>query len=241
MEPCFEMLIAKNAGLKKFLIVLSILFLIFIIVFTPLRIYIYNLDYYLNLYEKNGVYNYIDKDDAVKLTTNLFDFFKNKSEFKKFDLKIERDFFTQDEINHLKDVRELLNKIFLVYYICIAGFFITILILIENKIFFYLKNISLVFIWASSSVIFLLILIYFLSNNFLPLFEKFHLIFFPQGNWSFPEDSLLITLFPLNFFYEFLITLVSSAFYISFVFLIIGIVLFFISKKYMNRIYKNLN
>lgn len=36
--------------------------------------------------------------------------------------------------------------------------------------------------------------------SFTSVFNLFHAIFFPQGNWQFPVDSLLIQTFPLSFF-----------------------------------------
>ena len=35
------------------------------------------------------------------------------------------------------------------------------------------------------------------------LFEVFHLVLFPQGNWRFPADSLLIQTYPQEFFVSF--------------------------------------
>jgi uncharacterized membrane protein len=34
------------------------------------------------------------------------------------------------------------------------------------------------------------------------IFTTFHFIFFPQGNWLFDGSSLLITLFPTQFFFD---------------------------------------
>lgn len=37
------------------------------------------------------------------------------------------------------------------------------------------------------------------------LFEVFHLVLFPQGNWRFPADSLIIQTYPQEFFVSFAI------------------------------------
>ncbi len=35
--------------------------------------------------------------------------------------------------------------------------------------------------------------------DFMGFFGAFHGLFFPQGNWTFPVDSLLITMYPTHF------------------------------------------
>jgi uncharacterized membrane protein len=82
-----------------------------------------------------------------------------------------------------------------------------------------LKNISLSALISSAILISLFILLYFFGNNFWALFEKFHYIFFPQGNWAFPEGSLIITIFPFGFFSDFFYKLITVALVISVVLL----------------------
>ena len=55
---------------------------------------------------------------------------------------------------------------------------------------------------ASLSVIIIVITLALLSflAGFESFFWNFHFIFFPQGNFTFPEDSYLITLYPRVFF-----------------------------------------
>ena len=218
--------------LRKLIILVGTISIIVVILFSPLLIYIFNSNYYLALYEKNGVYNYINKEDALKLTGQLFDFFKENKEFKPFLLKNNLPYFTQNEISHLEDVRVLFNKIFLAYYICLGLTIISIAALIEKNKKRFLKSISILLIIPSAILIFLLLLLYLFGQNFLPLFDKFHTIFFPQGNFAFPEDSTLITLLPLGFFTDFFEKLVISAAIISFVLIITGISISMILKKY---------
>lgn len=40
-------------------------------------------------------------------------------------------------------------------------------------------------------------------GGFVPLFVLLHYWLFPAGNWVFPDDSLLIRLFPLDYFFRF--------------------------------------
>ena len=218
--------------LKKLIILVGTISIIVVIIFSPLLFYIFNLNYYLGLYEKNEVYSYIDKQDAIKLTEELFGFFKENKEFKPFVLKNNLPYFTQNEISHLEDVRVLFNKIFLAYYICLVLTIVSIAILIEKNKKIFLKNISILLIIPSAILILLLLLLYLFGQNFLPLFDKFHTIFFPQGNFAFPEDSTLITLLPLGFFTDFFEKLVISAAIISFALIITGFSISMILKKY---------
>ena len=207
--------------------------MVVVIIFSPLLYYVFNINYYLSLYEKNGVFEFIDRQDAIRLTEGLIGFLKDKEDFKPFILKNNLSYFTTDEISHLGDVRILFNKIFLTYYICLGLTLIFIAVLFEKNIKNYLKNISVLLMLPSAILISLLLTLYFFGQNFLPLFDKFHLIFFPQGNFAFPEDSTLITLLPLNFFNDFFTRLVTSSLLFAAVLIITGAVIFIISKKFL--------
>ena len=101
--------------------------------------------------------------------------------------------FTKDEQAHLKDVNRLVHK---------TLFFLAGLIAI------------LVFIWtnisASQRITILLSPLLFLMISIIPLigmftkfttsFISFHDIFFPQGNYAFAPNSLLIQTYPESFF-----------------------------------------
>lgn len=207
--------------------------MVVVIIFSPLLYYVFNINYYLSLYEKNGVFEFVDRQDAIRLTEGLIGFLKDKEDFKPFILKNNLSYFTTDEISHLGDVRILFNKIFLTYYICLGLTLIFIAVLFEKNIKNYLKNISVLLMLPSAILISLLLTLYFFGQNFLPLFDKFHLIFFPQGNFAFPEDSTLITLLPLNFFNDFFTRLVTSSLLFAAVLIITGAVIFIISKKFL--------
>lgn len=226
--------------LKNLIIALNSIFLIIIILFLPLRFYIYNFKFYERLYENNRVYENLDSDDARILTYDIFNFFKNNKELKKFDLKGEIQFFNQNEISHLEDVRSLINRIFIILYISTFLFLIfSALLLFEKKLPRFFRNISITALSASSFVLGLLLMLYFLGNNFPYLFENFHQVFFPQGNWQFPQGSLIITIFPFGFFYEFFFKLLTGSFIISIVLLIAGITGITITNKKLGKIKKN--
>jgi len=186
----------------------SILLLI-IIFLSPLAYYLYNFNFYNSLFVKNGVYEVLDKSDVKKLTENVYDYFKYKRDFETFELKGSIKFFNETEISHLDDVRILLKKLLTVFYVSIALFAVLTILLVEKKSKRFLKNISLSGLISSVILICLFVLLYFLGNNFWALFDKFHYVFFPQGNWAFPEGSLIITIFPFGFFYDFFFKLIT--------------------------------
>jgi uncharacterized membrane protein len=203
-----------------------------IILFLPLRFYLYNFKFYDRLYKNNGVYEVLDRDDVKILTYNTFDFFKDRKEFDQFNLKGDIEFFNQNEISHLEDVRLLIVRIFILLYISIFLFILlTALLLFERNMVRFFKNFSTTVLVSSSFILGLLSILYFLGNNFFSLFENFHLVFFPQGNWQFPEGSLIITIFPFGFFYEFFFNLLMASFIISIVLFIAGITGLIVTKK----------
>ncbi len=201
----------------------SILLLI-IIIFSPLAYYLYNFNFYNSLFVKNGVYKTLDKSDVKQLTENVYDYFKYKRDFEAFDLKGNIKFFNESEISHLDDVRILLKKIFIIFYISIALFVLLTILLIEKRPWKFLKNISLSALISSAVLISLFAILYFLGNNFWALFDRFHYIFFPQGNWAFPEGSLIITIFPFGFFYDFFFKLIVTSLVTAAILLVLAIV-----------------
>jgi uncharacterized membrane protein len=116
-------------------------------------------------------------------------------------------FIDLDQLNihekrHLLDVKRILEKVYTIW---------TILMPIGTLLFimFFKKLISSIFI--STLVINLLIFSLF-SYNFLVSFDLFHAMLFTGNSWKFPDDSLLIQIFPLNYFQEFLILFLLISF-----------------------------
>ena len=108
--------------------------------------------------------------------------------------------YTEAERSHLQDVQHVFT---------IGNIFFWILtVIIVVFLFLYRKKkrdsktdlSEIIFnsgITIVSAVVIILIAIIF---NFNTVFTIFHKIFFPQGNWLFPYDSLLILTFPIQFF-----------------------------------------
>ncbi len=230
----------KNKKLQKFIIILNSLFLIIIIIFSPLAFYVFNQDYYLQLYDNNGVFSVLNKTDVLKVTENIFNFFKYDGNLETIDPSNQVRFadeelssvatFTQNEINHLDDVRILFSRILILFYISLVLFIILSFLFIEKNFRNFIRKLGITFIISSVSVLFIFIIFYFLANNFGSIFDKFHVIFFPQGNFLFSADSLIIRLFPFVFFYDFFISLITGSSVLSGILLAGGVVLIKIFK-----------
>jgi len=233
-------IIDKYIKVRRILILVNSILLLIIILFTPLAYYIFRLNYYENLYEKNGVFEILNKEDVLNVSEEIFDFFKYRRDLDYKDDTLEVRYrnseenellsFKSNELEHLYDVRALLRKIFILYYTSLALFFVITLILLRKNIINFIYDISIVFIVSSILMITFFTLFYFSFKNFPLLFNNFHEIFFPHGNYTFYEGSLLITIYPAGFFYDFFVRLVSCSGIISLILLLTGIIIFSICK-----------
>ena len=224
----------KNSKIKITLVLINSIFLIIIILFTPLAFYVFNLNYYAALYEENNVFSVLNKEDVLDVTERIFKYFKYQEEldYPNPSLQVRYSdesisavsYFTPDEVSHLSDVRELLTKIIILYLSSIVLLIIGFILLINKNIKIFIKDIGKTFIISSVFILLFIIILYLLGKNFPVLFDNFHLIFFPQGNFTFPESSLIITLFPFGFFYGFFIKIVLSSAIISAAVLAAGII-----------------
>ena len=100
--------------------------------------------------------------------------------------------FNSAELSHMEDVRRLLivGKWFFVFSLII--------------LFLYFYNFSdkkLLRSTGLSGVVFGFVLTLLTLINFDFVFRVFHLVLFPQGNWMFPYDSLIIELFSQELFF----------------------------------------
>ena len=220
---------------QRLIIILSSLFLIIVIFFSPLAFYIFNHGFYKELYENNDVFSVLNKNDVLKLTEKIIDFFKFEEELTVMDPTSQIRFsneelssvalFSQDEIGHMYDVRALLARLFTVYYGSLVILIILFFLLIEKNFRNFLRKLGISFTISSSVALFIFVSLYLLANNFSFLFDKFHLIFFPQGNFIFGVDSLIIMLFPFGFFYDFFVRLAIGSGAFSAILLVGGIIL----------------
>jgi len=130
--------------------------------------------------------------------------------------------YTIMEVSHLEDVKGVIKISDYLFY-----FSLLVLTLILT---FYRKKKEetkkLLFYGGITTVIMLGMILLFLLLSFHSAFTVFHNLFFPQGNWQFASDSLLIQTFPLGFF----IGMSYKIFVQSLIYGIIFILLYFLLK-----------
>ena len=104
--------------------------------------------------------------------------------------------YTATEISHLEDVVRVMNGANIFWYA--SGTIILIL-----SFYFWKDKEQLqkaLRYGGMATVAFIAVILMAILVGFEEVFTLFHLLFFPQGNWQFAADSLLIQTFPLDFF-----------------------------------------
>lgn len=215
-------------GNKKITIIISIILilnLIFIIYLTSFNINTFNQRFYEKEFEKYDIYNEFPNKDIDKINSDLLLYLKGERD------NFNKELFNQDEINHLEDVKILIQKINVFYYLTLIVliFLIMILFLLNKK--YFLGNLSIILFFSGLltlfSIIFLLVLI---KLNFDNVFTIFHYIFFPQGNWLFSSSNNIIKLYPTGFFYEITKKIFITILIYANILILAAILLFFCKK-----------
>jgi len=185
------------------IIILFSIAIFIIILFGSLNMMIFNKDLYYKEYSKNGVYLELSdnkdtgKEIATNITENIMKYFRNTQDL---------NYFTPTEKSHMADVKHLIRTMQFIYYgaaiLSIALFFYCYKKFKEDK-YMFIKVLARSLLYSSIAAGVFLVLMFLMSVfSFDFLFIIFHRIFFPQGNWMFDPSSLLITLFPQQFFFD---------------------------------------
>ncbi len=178
---------ASKTGNKKgkadiIILSLSAISLFFILLFSSLYSSIEQ-NYFSYSFEKYGVYEIFDKQDADTKNAGIVAFLKGSE-------KNSLDFLKEDEISHLKDVRNILSTISIIYFASLTTFFF--LLLLNWKLVLNSSGIVLI-------LIVLLVFFYYIMG-FSYAFEFFHKVFF-AGNYAFdPNVSIMKALYPDGLF-----------------------------------------
>ncbi|MEM2131489.1 MAG: DUF1461 domain-containing protein [Candidatus Woesearchaeota archaeon] len=196
---------------------------LFILFFSSIFFYIYNLKYYEKEYQKYNIYDKFEKEYLVNMTINLFGYLKYENELNK-------NFFNEKEESHLNDVRLIIKNLDLIFKISLAIFFVFLFYFLKKK--YYLKIFNSFFYTGLIGIfiIFIFVSFYFLLG-FDFLFDYFHIIFF-KGNYAFnPKISNMKFIFPDEFFLD-----ISISILILFIIKLIVLILFgYFSKKFIKN------
>ena len=139
---------------------------------------------------------------VILFLANMLGFFfkevKSNGELYNFFVKgDELGIFSEKEVTHLYEVKDLAKN-------GVYTLTITLAILIISLIILHYKSkeqVNKSFLYGSYlTIILFFMLVILVITNFNFLFTNFHRIFFQTNNWLLNENDLLITLFPLSFF-----------------------------------------
>jgi integral membrane protein (TIGR01906 family) len=121
----------------------------------------------------------------------------SESHLEKLALPNKQQAYAANEIDHLQDVKHI------VYLFTILGIIGISIHLVNAKVNYSKKTLDVFFKTVKTGFIFSLALPILIGIFSLIWWERcfilFHQTFFPQGNWTFPYDSTLIRLFPVEF------------------------------------------
>ncbi|MBW3019464.1 DUF1461 domain-containing protein, partial [Candidatus Woesearchaeota archaeon] len=122
-------------------------------------------------------------DDAVNNTAQLFEYFRSDAEMPGV--------FDEKEASHLEDVKKVFNAINIVF----------VLLLISFIAVMPFSNIPSLFLRGGAYALAMLVVCAIIPFN--SVFTAMHHVLFPQGNWQFPADSMLIQYYPSGFWNEY--------------------------------------
>lgn len=190
--------VSRNVIITLFAVALFI-----IIIFGSLNLMIFDKQFYYKEYSKNGVYLELSEDKdtgkeiAQNITENVMKYFRNSEELK---------YFSETEKSHMADVKHLIRTMQFIYYgaaILSIGLFFYCYRKFKDDKYMFIRVLAKSLLYSSIAAGMFLVLIFLMSVfSFDFLFNVFHLIFFPQGNWMFDNSSMLITMFPQQFFFD---------------------------------------
>ncbi len=172
-----------------------------LLIFLATTIFILLLPIYFLLWQKGiivktvlatQVVDVISQNELITLTTDTLNYLLGQNELPTI--------FPQAEADHMSDVADLIKQGF--YTLVITTLLLIVMLVFfqvlgSPEVFYKLFRGGAVFAMIVLFIVALLVLIDFTVN-----FLYFHNLFFPQGNFIFPENSLLIQVFTERFFKE---------------------------------------
>ena len=187
----------EKTGFAIFCIIFALLLIVF-----PCKLLLFNHPFYHSQFDKTGVYAELGKEKADSTLKQIFSFMKYEQDTIKG--------FDEAEISHMKDVRNLIGKLNILFYVLLILFALFLIIFLfwfkQKKKEKKEKYKCLFSSFAYSGLISIIVITtigIFASVDFNLTFTLFHKIFFPMGNYIFdPSVSLLKQLFPNEFFYN---------------------------------------
>lgn len=177
--------------------------------------YIYNINSYEKEFSKNNAYEKYNKTFVDDVGKNLINYFKSNEEL--------GNYYSQREILHLEDVKNLIRKTLTLFYITFTFLLLSFIYLATRK---YYNELSKILIYGGIIcilLIFLFVILFFIDFN--SSFIKFHEIFFNNDLWILSSESLLVNLFTEEFFFNILKKILITSIVFSLISITSGIII----------------
>jgi len=196
-------------------------------------------DYYHEQFEKNNIYQgfELNKTQLHQINHELLDYLKHGQGEINITSPKENSmegFFNEKEIQHLIEVRQLIQTTLILFYFFITIFILLCLILyFRNRKNFTKNTIIILMSGCVLNIIFILIITTMILTNFSNFFTNFHLAVFESNTWLLnPATDNLIKMFPQQFFYS----ITKNIFYDSIIIsIILFLILFYIYTRYLRN------
>lgn len=211
-------------------LVIAISFAMLILLGVTLTIISDN-SFYQKEFEKNGVYSDFGGTALPdRLAGQLISYFGDSSRAPPDIYE-----FSEAEKSHLLDVKLLIIGLKKAALAIALLLLMALLALGTHNRRFLSQSHQYVLIACGAAVLLFSLLFVILALNFEWAFTSFHHLFFPQGNWQFPTNSLLIRLFPEQTFFDFFTAILFKATLIGLLPLSLGAVGLLVRKKYKQK------
>lgn len=187
------------------------------------RLAVFNTGMHEEAFLKLNVYSRLPGMDINSINRNVVDYLSNKD-------IMHRDFLNERELQHLEDVKNIVQLAISILYFLIFSFLILFSLLytafMDKKIF--IKNLGLALIFGSVLALSISAVFFFAAYvDFSGFFDRFHGLFFELGTWTFDAGTEnIVNLYPEQFFYDLGYKIWMNSFIASLVLLIIGIILY---------------
>lgn len=165
----------------------------------------FDLNFYKDFYQKENIADYIDtsSDNLINNTQNLLNYLNKKEQ-------LNTDWFSEKDILHMVDVRNLYTFSHNIMIYCFITFILSTIIIILN-----LRGKSLLYITKIFNKVLLLFIVLIgglstiIAYNFNSFWIKFHTTLFSNDLWLLsPSESNLIKMVPEDFFVNLIIRII---------------------------------
>lgn len=169
-------------------------------------------------------------ENAIPITDNLIYYLRYKEVDAEY-IKV----FEKDEIEHLIDVKGLIQRCLLVLNLSMVliGVFILGLFLIDKVNF--LRNLSLSILFGGFFTWIVTFITHLMIKDFDKAFVRFHELFFKLGTWDFPSTYKLVILFPKEFWIDIVNKIIGNVVISANILIVVGFLILFIAYKTRRR------